>query len=62
MRNYVKPVFEYVSLSVEERFALGSGGCSTYGSCPDGTSATCPSYFDSLTCNSIHATANAPGQ
>lgn len=34
MRAYVKPLLEYVDLSVEERFASGSGGCTIYGSCP----------------------------
>ncbi|MEN6325882.1 MAG: hypothetical protein ABFD18_06715 [Syntrophomonas sp.] len=38
MRSYVKPNLEYVVLSVEEKFAVGSGtGCTTWGTCPSGT-------------------------
>ncbi|MEN6461372.1 MAG: hypothetical protein ABFC94_08405 [Syntrophomonas sp.] len=40
MRSYVKPNLEYVVLSVEEKFAVGSGpGCPTWGKCPSGTSS-----------------------
>ncbi|EGW38458.1 hypothetical protein [Desulfosporosinus sp. OT] len=34
MKNYVKPLFEYVTLTVEEKFANGSPTCTIFGSCP----------------------------
>ena len=34
MKSYMKPVFEYIVLTVEERFALGSGtACTVWGTC-----------------------------
>jgi hypothetical protein len=38
LRVYMKPEFDYVSLTAEERFAGGaSQQCQTYGSCPTST-------------------------
>ncbi len=48
MKYYIKPEFDYVALTAEERFASGSSDCTTYGSCP--TSKTiCSFTFDSTT-------------
>ena len=34
MKSYIKPVLEYISLTVEERFASGSGTvCTVWGTC-----------------------------
>ena len=36
LKSYIKPVFDYVELTVEERFAVGSTTCTVSGTCPGG--------------------------
>ena len=41
MRAYIKPLFEFIVLAVEERFAAGSLICTVVGTCPTSSAPGC---------------------